>query len=52
MIGVSEELEGDQYHVFVSRISRISKVSDLSSRTWTRNSTSLIHLVGVTVGGM
>ena len=52
MIGVSEELEGDQYHVLVSRIRRISKVYDLGSRTWSRNATSLIHLVGVTVKGM
>ena len=39
MIGGSEELEGDQYHVLVSRISRISKVYDLGSRTWSRNAT-------------
>ena len=40
MIGVREELEGDQYHILVSRI---SKVYDLGSRTWSRNATSLIH---------
>ena len=39
-VRVNKELEGDQYHVLISRI---SKVYEFGNRTWSRNATSVIH---------